>query len=132
LPSGSYCTRACTRRAHQRQIARSRAEVFRLLGNRCACRGCTWHTGICTVIEPTLFEVDHIHNHGHRVRNTRRDGTCAKDFPANWSRYLREIRANPTGHGNQLLCANCHRAVTVARRHSVDTFTNGLQMPPES
>jgi len=76
---------------------------------------------VVAAADAVLFEVDHIHNHGHRVRNTRRDGTLGKDprrSSGHWPRYLRELHAHPTTHGLQLLCANCHRAVTAARRET--------------
>jgi len=65
------------------------------------------------VADPTLLDVDHTHNNGHQIRRTR---TGRRQHGAHPSRYLRELRANPTDHGLRLRCANCHRSVTVQRR----------------
>lgn len=133
LPSGSYCTAECRRLARSRRLAQTRAQVLALLGGHCTCAGCTWHPGGCTVTEPSLLEVDHLDNDGHVVRKSRRDGTRSRSKgPCNhWSRYLREIRTTPTPRV-QLLCANCHRAVTVARRQSVDLFSSGSHRPADA
>jgi hypothetical protein len=98
--------------------ARWKAEVLRRLGNRCTCTACSWHTGPCTVTDLTLLEVDHTHGNGATVRGTTRNGTRRRSGAATnrWRLYLREIETHPTSHGLQLLCANCHRWITHARR----------------
>jgi hypothetical protein len=91
--------------------------VLRLLGNRCTCTACGWHTDPCTVTELTLLEVDHTKGNGATVRHTRLDGARRnKQNTHRWRLYLREIETHPTSHGLQLLCANCHRSITHARR----------------
>ena len=92
--------------------------MLRLLGDRCTCAGCGWHADPCAVVDATLLEVDHVEGNGATVRGTRRDGTERRGNHSSnkWSLYLKEILANPTAHGLQLLCANCHRWITHARR----------------
>jgi hypothetical protein len=73
------------------------------------------------VTDLDLLEVHHTHGNGHLVRRARRGGGQRPRHQTlktalKYTRYLREITANPTGHGLQALCANCHRAVTRARR----------------
>jgi hypothetical protein len=114
------CSALCKRQAHAHKTGRDKAAVLRHLGNRCTCAGCSWHADACHLSDLELLEVDHTHGNGATVRNTRIDGTrrrtCTKK---RWGLYLREIATHPTTHGLQLLCANCHRAVTVARRQAL-------------
>jgi hypothetical protein len=127
------CGPLCRRHARAHQTGRDKAAVLRHLGNRCTCAGCSWHADACDVSDLELLEVDHTHGNGATVRNTRIDGTRRRTRTKNrWSLYLREIATHPTTHGLQLLCANCHRSVTVARRESVDLSSNGSGSPPQS
>ena len=121
--SHTTCSKACANAYRRDRVTRYKAEVFRLLGNHCRCEGCGWHGGghggRCEVTDPNVLEVDHTHGNGGIVRTTRKDWSRSRPQGGPWLRYLREIRANPTGHGLQLLCANCHRWITHARREKV-------------
>ncbi|GEM_PF-4651096 len=80
---------------------RLRAEVFALLGNRCANPDCAWTnkdgTRGCT--DPRCLQIDHKHGGGYRA-NRKAGGNF---------NHLKEILRTPDVHEHyQLLCANCN------------------------
>lgn len=108
-----YCSAVCQRAGQRARYAKLKHTIVKKLGDGCVCQGCVWHDGPCAVRSHALLEVDHSKGNGYIIRRSRHGKRAVSNTVG---RYLREIEANPTGHGLQLLCANCHRAVTVQRR----------------
>jgi len=90
--------------------------VLSALGHHCACPGAPacFHPDPCPISQPDLLEVDHIRNDGAHIRRTVRSTRHRSLGQNSWSRYARALKT--PDHGMQLLCANCHRWVTVQRR----------------
>jgi len=96
-------------------MASHRATVLAALGNRCACPGIAcFHPDPCPISQLELLEVDHTRNDGARVRRSIRSSRARSFGQNSWHRYARALQL--PDHGMQLLCANCHRWVTVQRR----------------
>jgi hypothetical protein len=98
------------------RTAAAKTRVFAALGNRCACLGTAcYHSSRCLISEPAVLEIDHMNQDGARIRRPR---FSTKRFltttACRWARYARDLDAG--SHAMQLLCANCHRWLTVLRR----------------
>jgi hypothetical protein len=111
------CSVRCAVQRLKTRTAATKTRVLAALGNRCACPGnpACFHCGPCPISHPDLLEIDHLDGSGARIRRprfSRRPTTST--IATRWARYARDLDAG--NHAMQLLCANCHRWVTVRRR----------------
>jgi len=109
------CSRACATHRLRARTAAYKARVLAALGNHCTCPGTAcFHAGPCPITHPCLLEVDHIDGSGARIRRPRFSAKRLTTTACIWARYARDLATG--SHAMQLLCANCHRWVTVSRR----------------